>query len=60
MALNKDNNTGKLNSNVTNNDNGFSINGGVTVNGANIHDAQSFANELMNLKNIALQHAYRR
>ena len=60
MALNKDNNTGKLNPNVTNNDNGFSINGGVTVNGANIHDAQSFANELMNLKNIALQHAYRR
>ena len=44
--------------NTTNNDT-FTING-VTVNGANITDAQSFATALMNLKSEAISRAYRR
>lgn len=48
---------GTLN-NTTNNDT-FTING-VTVNGANITDAQSFATALMNLKSEAISRAYRR
>lgn len=56
-AMEKDK-VGTLNKNTTNNDN-FSI-GNVTVNGANINDGKSFANELLNLKAEMLQSAYRR
>lgn len=49
-----------ISSNLTNNNQQSVIIENVTVNGAKIHDVNSFVNELQNIKGLALQRAYRK
>lgn len=49
-----------ISSNLTNNNQQSVIIENVTIDGAKIHDVNSFVNELQNIKGIALQRAYRK